>query len=101
MIKLICWTTRVRIALHALLAGLVHDVRFYGELWREQGLAGLRACYRLWRAQKEVGKTYNHLEAELATHEQQVALLRAELEAARREYQAALRAQRDLYLNLP
>jgi hypothetical protein len=99
MIKLICWTTRVRIALRALLESLVHDVRFYAQVWREQGLDGLRACYRLWRASKEVSATYGHLEAELTTHEQQVAVLRAELQAARREYQLAKEAVSGLYIN--
>jgi hypothetical protein len=92
MIKLICWTTRVRIALRALLESLVHDVRFYAQVWREQGLDGLRACYRLWRASKEVSATYGHLE-------QQVAVLRAELQAARREYQLAKEAVSGLYIN--
>lgn len=98
MIKLICWMTQLRIAMRSMAEALVHDVRFYAGVWREQGLDGLLGCYRMWRASQAVSKAYEQLDAEVCMHEQQMVLLRAEMQAARRQFQTARAAVGGLYM---
>lgn len=72
-------------------------VMFWIGVVRDTGLRGAQLSLRIHRAGKAIASTYEHIDAEVRQHEEQLRWLREELDKARREHSEAYAELRDLY----
>ena len=75
----------------------LHDMAFYAQVGEQRGLKGLAISWRMWRASKGLSTAYEHIERELALHQEHMALLKQELQQAQREYHRARAGVHGLY----
>lgn len=81
----------------AMLMELATHVMFWIGVVRDTGLRGAQLSLRIDRAGRAIANTYEHIDAEVRQHEEQLRWLREELDKARREYSEAYAELRDLY----
>lgn len=73
----------------AWLEARLKSARFYARVAHQTGLKGLMASLRVWRASRAVSQAYTHIEQEQDMHDQQMVLLRYQLDQAQRNYHQA------------
>ncbi len=94
---LIAMLSRAHVALADRAAGAADRVMFWARVARESGVRGLVLSLRIHTAGRAIANTYEHIDAEVRQHEEQLRWLREELAKAKRAHAEAYAELRDLY----